>query len=240
MAHALVVEVRSGSTVTGTLTPVQFTAWAKANLGIGSRESLAAYVAAFNASKTKRGEPERVRLIGDTPATVRVARNPTAPLPKTATDARGVRWTVKKDREWNEWQVVAYVGGKRDEDKTYHANGGDAASRQDAIDTFHQIMRSSAAPSVNPAWRWVIFRSNPNVAKHEVATAATLPAIRKQMVAMFKHLRASYPKYNLKMDTKASDIVNDTYVRVMIGGTSHHHQLFDSFHIAQTSKPVET
>ena len=47
----------------------------------------------------------------------------------------GTRYVVKKDREWNEWQVVAYVGGKRHEGKTYHAS-----DKADAVGTFHKLV----------------------------------------------------------------------------------------------------
>ena len=47
----------------------------------------------------------------------------------------GTKYVVKKDREWNEWQVVAYVGGKRHEGKTYHAS-----DKADAVGTFHKLV----------------------------------------------------------------------------------------------------
>lgn len=47
----------------------------------------------------------------------------------------GTKYVVKKDREWNEWQVVAYVGGKRHEGRTYHA-----ADKADAVGTFYKIV----------------------------------------------------------------------------------------------------
>ena len=47
----------------------------------------------------------------------------------------GTKYVVKKDREWDEWQVVAYVKGKRHEGRTYHAS-----DKADAVGTFYKIV----------------------------------------------------------------------------------------------------
>jgi len=60
-------------------------------------------------------------------------------LSGTAPD--GTKYVVKKDREWNEWQVVAYVGGKRHEGRTYFTGGGRPSDKQDAIGTFNFLMK---------------------------------------------------------------------------------------------------
>jgi hypothetical protein len=61
----------------------------------------------------------------------------------------GTRYVVKKDRDWNEWQVVAYVGGKRHEGKTYYAGGGDKRHKEDAIATFRSLVGQGRSVTAN-------------------------------------------------------------------------------------------
>lgn len=54
----------------------------------------------------------------------------------------GTKYVVKKDREWDEWQVVAYVGGKRHEGRTYHAS-----DKADAVGTFKSLVGGGVVPN---------------------------------------------------------------------------------------------
>ncbi len=52
-------------------------------------------------------------------------------------DPNGIRWSVKKNYDTGEWMCVAYVNGKRNEDKTAYFD-----DKKDAIDTFNFLMSS--------------------------------------------------------------------------------------------------
>jgi len=78
-----------------------------------------------------QAEYEKTRKLGKNPKT----------LSGIASD--GTKYVVKKDRDWNEWQVIAYVGGKRHEGRTYFACDGGAQGKEDAIATFQHLMRTT-------------------------------------------------------------------------------------------------
>ncbi len=66
-------------------------------------------------------------------------------------DFEGIRWSVKRNADTREWMVVAYVNGKRNEDKTYYTD-----DYEDAVNTFRHLMDTREGRVTNP-------RRNPTV-----------------------------------------------------------------------------
>lgn len=70
-----------------------------------------------------------------------MARTRRLPLPKAGIDARGTKWSIKYDRDWQEWQVRAYTRSRKT--GAWKFREGPTAycsDRDDAIDTFHHLV----------------------------------------------------------------------------------------------------
>jgi hypothetical protein len=74
-----------------------------------------------------------------------MARVRRLPLPKSGIAPNGIKYAVKYDRDWQEWQVRAYKRSPKTgawkfaEGPTYYAGGG-SDGREDAIETFHHLV----------------------------------------------------------------------------------------------------
>src|SRR5882757_10416251 len=120
---------------------------------IGGLAALAALgVGATRRKRHHGGDPrtaatQRLRIVDSRHAkTQRMARvNPKGLI---GVDSSGIRWSVKKNAETKEWMVVAYVNGKRDEDKTYYTD-----DKADAVGTFDHLMSTRGGKRTNPDWR---------------------------------------------------------------------------------------
>lgn len=113
-------------------------------------------------------------------------------LPKAGIDHQGIKWAVKYDREWQEWQVRAYKKAasgawKFWEGPTYYAN-----DREDAIRTFHHLV--GYAPGYT--------RANPP------------PKLAKQV-------RAVVSLRNLVEDYGMASVGSDGTIRWLDGGVTH-------------------
>ena len=98
----------------------------------------------------------------------------------------GARITVKKDREWDEWMAVWYDGRVKNDAKTYYAGGGNAAAKQDAIDTAKVMARRAGIPPDRVRWPGKAEgRSNPNDLARQVATASTRGGAHR--ITVFRH-----------------------------------------------------
>lgn len=61
-------------------------------------------------------------------------------------DGFKVKFVVKKDRDWEEWQVKVYINGKYDDDQSYFALGGTKEDKEDAIATMKKMAETFKIP----------------------------------------------------------------------------------------------
>jgi hypothetical protein len=130
-------------------------------------------------------------------------------------DSRGTRYKLKKDTEWRQWALVAYVNGKRHEDRTlYFPYGSDTTSaeaRQDAENSLKHLlgMRSNPRPSIRE------FRRLQRIASkwHDIAFYGRSKAVRmrawKQRDRHSKLMMAVHAKLSAADKAKAERTQRD-------------------------------
>jgi len=78
-----------------------------------------------------------------------------AALPKAAVAPDGTRYKVHYDRDWQEWQVRAFVNGKFHEGRTYYTGASGAEGREDAIQTFRHLVGATMNNPMRTYACWV-------------------------------------------------------------------------------------
>jgi hypothetical protein len=81
----------------------------------------------------------------------------------------GTVYKVRRKASTGEWMVVAYVGGKRHEGKTYYTT-----SKSDALGTFDFLMGRRRDPGMNPSKSVRTYRVPPGLERQIVSTLSNL------------------------------------------------------------------
>jgi hypothetical protein len=145
----------------------------------------------------------------------KVKVNP-SPVLSGVSPASGIKYVVKKNQEWQEWQVRAYVNGKYDEGKTYFA--GD---KEDAIQTFNHFIQGHDVGRKNPEGTNLITLANHiahvrdlrDAQKRDSDDYSKLNEILKSLEAQYRQLRRGRLASAIRIGRRKNPLLKSPYMK---------------------------